>query len=130
MWFFVHKMSSNTNIKFISCLVDGMQLMIFGELEIVGLKERPTYKKKKKRHLLGHNDIKYWNSKLLNAWALQGKFGVQKAATTIWKSHILYLKFRSYIQPHGYIDQWNTRLNLIFLEKDNFFFTALVNTIM
>ena len=52
MWFFVHKMSSNTNIKFISCLVDGLQLMIFGELGIVGklglvgLEERPTYKKK------------------------------------------------------------------------------------
>ena len=63
MWFFVHKMSSNTNIKFISYLVDGMQLMIFGELGIVGLEERPTYqtKKKKKRH----NDIKYWSPKLL-----------------------------------------------------------------
>ena len=48
MWFFVHKMSLNINIKFISYLVDGMQLMIFGELGIVGLEERPTYKKKKK----------------------------------------------------------------------------------
>ena len=43
MWFFVHKMSLNINIKFISYLVDGMQLMIFGELEIVGPDERPTY---------------------------------------------------------------------------------------
>ena len=47
MWFFVHKMSLNINIKFISYLVDGMQLMIFGELGIVGLEECPTYKKKK-----------------------------------------------------------------------------------
>ena len=44
--------SSNTNIKFISYLVDGMQLMIFeelgiaGELGIVGSEEHPTYKKK------------------------------------------------------------------------------------
>ena len=51
--------SSNTNIKFISYLVDGMQLMIFGELGIVGLEECPTYKKKK------DNDIKYWSPKLL-----------------------------------------------------------------
>ena len=62
MWFFVHKMSLNINIKFISYLVDGMQLMIFGELGIVGLEERPTYKKKKKKR---HNDIKYWSPKLL-----------------------------------------------------------------
>ena len=51
MWFFVHKMSLNINIKFISYLVDGMQLMIFGELGIVGLEERPTYQKKKKRDI-------------------------------------------------------------------------------
>ena len=63
MWFFVHKMSLNINIKFISYLVDGMQLMIFGELGIVGLEERPTYKKKKKKKR--HNDIKYWSPKLL-----------------------------------------------------------------
>ena len=68
MWFFVHKMSLNINIKFISYLVDGMQLMIFGELGIVGLEERPTYKKKKKRKKekkKRHNDIKYWSPKLL-----------------------------------------------------------------
>ena len=47
MWFFVHKRFSNTNIKLISYLVDGMQLMISRELEIVGLEECPTYKKKK-----------------------------------------------------------------------------------
>ena len=35
---------SNTNIKLISCLTDRMQLMIFEKLEIVGLKECPTYK--------------------------------------------------------------------------------------
>ena len=55
MWCFVHKMSSNTNRKFIRCLVDGMQLKIFGELGIVrelgivGSEERLTYKKKKKK---------------------------------------------------------------------------------
>ena len=47
MWFFVHKRFSNTNIKLISYLVDGMQLMISRELEIVGLEECPTYKKKR-----------------------------------------------------------------------------------
>ena len=50
--------------------------MIFGEMGIIGG--------------LGHNDIKYWNPKLLDAWALQGKFGVSKAATTIWKSQYNY----------------------------------------
>ena len=43
------------NFKFINWLVDGMQLMIFGdlgivgELGIVGSEKHPTYKKKKKR---------------------------------------------------------------------------------
>ena len=45
MWFFIHKMSLNTNIKFISCLVDGMQLMIFRELGIVRSEKCPTLKK-------------------------------------------------------------------------------------
>ena len=38
------KKSTNTDIKLISCLVDGMWLTIFGELEIVGPKEHRTYK--------------------------------------------------------------------------------------
>ena len=47
MWFFVHKISLNTYIKFISYLVDGMQQMIFGELGIVGSEECLTYEKKR-----------------------------------------------------------------------------------
>ena len=48
MWFFVHKISLNTYIKFISYLVDGMQQMIFGELGIVGSEECLTYEKKER----------------------------------------------------------------------------------
>ena len=38
------KESSNTKIKSISFNGDGMQLMIFGYVEIVGPEEHPTYK--------------------------------------------------------------------------------------
>ena len=40
------------NIKFMNYLVDGMRLMIFREMGIVGSEERPTYKKKKKKGII------------------------------------------------------------------------------
>ena len=97
MWFFVHKMSLNINIKFISYLVDGMQLMIFGELGIVGLEERPTYqtKKKKKRH----NDIKYWSPKLL--CNIQNCFGC----------HVIMYRYERSIKTMQVISTWHLLKN-------------------
>ena len=69
MWFFVHKMSSNTNIKFIRCFVDGMQLMIFGELGIVGSEESPTYKTKEKKKKGNNQDTTISNIGIQNCFA-------------------------------------------------------------
>ena len=71
------------NIKFINCLVNGMQLMIFGEmgiigeLGIVGSEKRPTYKKKEaiirtQRYQILESKIAWCMGITREIWSIKG----------------------------------------------------------